>query len=57
MYMEEEGKALYPVSTIPARMLIGILAIFVIIFGVAPGYLLEMAAEAGNMANFLFSTH
>ena len=57
MYMEEEGKALYPVSTMPARMLIGILAIFVIIFGVAPGYLLEMAAEAGNMANFLFSTH
>jgi hypothetical protein len=41
----------------PARMLIGILAIFVIIFGVAPSYLLEMAAEAGNMANFLFSTH
>ena len=57
MYMEEEGKALDPVSTIPARMLIGILAIFVIIFGVAPSYLLEMAAEAGNMANFLFSTH
>jgi len=57
MYMEEEGKALYPVSAMPARMLIGILAIFVIIFGVAPGYLLEMAAEAGNMANFLFSTH
>ena len=57
MYMEEEGKALYPVSTMPARMLIGILAIFVIIFGVAPSYLLEMAAEAGNMANFLFSTH
>ena len=56
MYMEEEGKALYPVSTMPARMLIGILAIFVIIFGVAPGYLLEMAAEAGNMANFLLST-
>jgi NADH-quinone oxidoreductase subunit N len=57
MYMEEEGKALDPVSTMPARMLIGILAIFVIIFGVAPSYLLEMAAEAGNMANFLFSTH
>ena len=57
MYMEEERKALYPVSTMPARMLIGILAIFVIIFGVAPGYLLEMAAEAGNMANFLFSIH
>ena len=57
MYMEEEGKALYPVSAMPARMLIGILAIFVIIFGVAPGYLLEMAAEAGNMANFLFSIH
>ena len=57
MYMEEEGKALYPVSTMPARMLIGILAIFVIIFGVAPGYLLEMAAEAGNMANVLFSIH
>jgi NADH-quinone oxidoreductase subunit N len=57
MYMEEEGKALYPVSAMPARMLIGILAIFVIIFGVAPSYLLEMAAEAGNMANFLFSTH
>jgi len=56
MYMEEEGKALYPVSAMPARMLIGILAIFVIIFGVAPGYLLEMAAEAGNMANFLLST-
>jgi NADH-quinone oxidoreductase subunit N len=57
MYMEEEGKALYPVFAMPARMLIGILAIFVIIFGVAPGYLLEMAAEAGNMANFLFSAH
>ena len=57
MYMEEEGKALDPVSTMPARMLIGILAIFVIIFGVAPGYLLEMAAKAGNMAKFLFSTH
>ena len=56
MYMEEEGKALYPFDTMPARMLIGILAIFVIIFGVAPGYLLEMAAEAGNMANFLLST-
>ena len=57
MYMEEGRKALDPVSTMPARMLIGILAIFVIIFGVAPSYLLEMAAEAGNMANFLFSTH
>jgi len=57
MYMEEEGKALYPVYAMPARVLIGILAIFIIIFGVAPDYLLEMAAEAGNMANFLFSTH
>ena len=57
MYMEEEGKALYPVFAMPARMLIGILAIFVIIFGVAPSYLLEMAAEAGNMANVLFSNH
>ena len=56
MYMEEEGKVLNPVSAMPARMLIGILAIFVIIFGIAPGYLLEMTAEAGNIANFLFST-
>ena len=56
MYMEEEGKSLYPVSTMPAKMLIGILAIFVIILGVFPGYLLEMATEAGNIADFLFSS-
>jgi len=46
MYMQKEEGALIPSYNMLAIGLIGLMAIIIIILGITPGYLLEIAAEA-----------
>lgn len=48
MYMQKEESALLPSYSMLAIGLIGLMAIMMIILGITPGYILEIAAEAAN---------
>jgi len=48
MYMQKEEGALIPSYNMLAVGLIGLMAIMLIILGITPGYLLEIAAEAAS---------
>ena len=46
MYMQKEEGALIPSYNMLAISFIGLMAIMLIILGITPGYLLEIAAKA-----------
>jgi hypothetical protein len=51
MYMQEEERALLPSFSMLAIGLIGLMATMMVILGIIPGYLLEIAAEAVNITS------
>ena len=51
MYMQEEERALLPSFSMLAIGLIGLMATMMVVLGIIPGYLLEIAAEAVNITS------
>jgi NADH-quinone oxidoreductase subunit N len=51
MYMQEEERALIPSFNMLTIGLIGLMAIMMVVLGIIPGYLLEIAAEAVNITS------
>jgi hypothetical protein len=49
--MQEEERALIPSFNMLTIGLIGLMAIMMVVLGIIPGYLLEIAAEAVNITS------